>query len=128
VILGRRGRALDALTLGEGVAESLGVRVTSLGTWIVLGTAAAVGPGVAVAGAIGFVGLAVPHLLRGLIGPAPSRLLWPSALGGAALVLGADILVRLVPTATELKLGVVTSLVGAPLFLAMLLRLRHRDA
>jgi iron complex transport system permease protein len=128
VILGRTGRALDALSLGEAVAASLGIAIGRVRIMLVLGTALAVGPGVAVAGSIGFVGLAVPHLLRGLIGQAPSRLLWPSALGGAALVLAADILVRLLPTTSELKLGVVTSLIGAPLFLAMLLKLRVPDA
>jgi len=126
VLLSRTGRALDALLLGDQVAESLGVSVGRTRAIIVIGTALAVGPGVAVAGAIGFVGLAVPHLLRPLIGHRPSRLLIPSAFGGAALVLGADLLVRVIPTASELKLGVVTSLLGAPLFLALLLRLRRQ--
>lgn len=124
-ILARSGRALDALLLGDAVAESLGIDVGRARILVVIGTALAVGPGVAVAGAIGFVGLAVPHLLRPIVGSLPSRLLASSALGGAALVLGADILVRLVPTAAELKLGVVTSMLGAPLFLALLLRLRR---
>ncbi len=126
VLLSRTGRALDALLLGDQVAESLGISVGQTRAVIVIGTALAVGPGVAVAGAIGFVGLAVPHLLRPLIGHRPSRLLIPSAFGGAALVLGADLLVRVIPTASELKLGVVTSLLGAPLFLALLLRLRRQ--
>jgi iron complex transport system permease protein len=127
-VLGSTARALDALVLGEQVTASLGFSVRQTRALAVIGTALAVGPGVAVAGSIGFVGLAVPHLLRPLVGHLPSRLLWPSAAGGAALVLGADILVRLVPTAGELKLGVVTSMLGAPLFLALLLRLRAGDA
>jgi iron complex transport system permease protein len=125
VLLGRTGRALDALVLGEEAAESLGVSVRHTRWLVVIGAALAVGPGVAVAGSIGFVGLAVPHLLRAIVGQRPSRLLFASALGGAALVLAADSFVRLVPTATELKLGVITSLVGAPLFLWLLMRLRR---
>jgi len=128
LLLARSGQALDALVLGEGVTQSLGFSVRRTRGLVVVGTALAVGPGVAVAGTIGFVGLAVPHLLRPLVGHQPSRLLWPSAAGGAALVLASDILVRLLPTAAELKLGVVTSMLGAPLFLALLLRLRSGDA
>jgi iron complex transport system permease protein len=127
-VLAGTGRALDALVLGEAVTLSLGFSVRRTRALVVAGTALAVGPGVAVAGAIGFVGLAVPHLVRPIIGHRPSLLLVPSALGGAALVLAADILVRLVPTAAELKLGVVTSMLGAPLFLALLLRLRSSHA
>jgi iron complex transport system permease protein len=125
-VLSRTGKVLDALILGEPVAESLGFSVARARILVVIGTALAVAPGVAVAGAIGFVGLAVPHLLRPLVGHQPSRLLGVSALGGAVLVLGADILVRIVPSTVELKLGVVTSLLGAPLFLALILRLRRR--
>ncbi|ROQ00203.1 iron complex transport system permease protein [Stella humosa] len=117
------GRGLDALTLGEETAASLGVRVGRLRWLVVSGTALAVGAAVSVAGSIGFVGLVVPHLLRPLCGHRPARLLLPSALGGALLVTVADILVRLVPTATELHLGVVTSLAGAPFFLVLLLSL-----
>jgi iron complex transport system permease protein len=127
-ILGRTGRALDALVLGEAVASSLGISVPFARAAVVIGSALAVGPGVAVAGSIGFVGLAVPHLLRPLVGHRPSAVLWPSAAGGGALLLAADILVRLVPTAAEIKLGVVTSMLGAPLFLALLLRMRTRGA
>ncbi len=125
LLLSRTGRALDALVLGEEAAESLGVSVRHTRWLVVIGSALAVGPGVAVAGSIGFVGLAVPHLLRAVVGQRPGRLLIVSALGGAALVLAADDFVRLVPTVTELKLGVVTSLVGSPLFLWLLLRLRR---
>lgn len=120
--------ALDALTLGEDAAESLGFPLRRVRLLVVGGTAAAVGASVAVAGAIGFVGLVVPHLLRPLVGHRPGRLLLASGLGGAALTLGADIVVRLVPTRPELKLGVITALVGAPFFLALLSRLKVDEA
>lgn len=120
------GRGLDALTLGETTARSLGVDPGRLRLLIVAGTALAVGAGVAVAGTIGFIGLIVPHLLRPLVGWVPSRLLAPSALGGAALTLAADIAVRLPSSGGELKLGVATALIGAPFFLALVLRHRGR--
>lgn len=122
------GPALDALTLGEEAAESLGFPLRRVRLLVIGGTAAAVGASVAVAGAIGFVGLVVPHLVRPLVGHRPGRLLLASGLAGAALTLGSDILVRLVPTRPELKLGVVTALVGAPFFLMLLWRLRGEDA
>jgi iron complex transport system permease protein len=118
------GRALDALTLGEDAAASLGVTLGRTRTFAVLGTALAVGAGVAVAGAIGFVGLVVPHLLRPFVGALPSRLLPASALGGAALVLAADLAVRLIAPDRDLKLGVLTALVGAPFFLWLVWRNR----
>ncbi|MFG1480265.1 iron ABC transporter permease [Xanthobacter sp. V4C-4] len=117
------GRGLDALTLGEETAESLGFSLPRLRLAVIAGTAAMVGASVAVSGAIGFVGLVVPHLLRPLVGHRPGRLLLVSALAGAALTLGADVLVRLIPTRPELKLGVVTALIGAPFFLLLLRRL-----
>ena len=120
--------ALDALTLGEDAAESLGFPLRRVRLLVIGGTAAAVGASVAVAGAIGFVGLVVPHLVRPLVGHRPGRLLAASGLAGAALTLGADILVRLVPTRPELQLGVVTALIGAPFFLFLLARLRGREA
>ncbi|GCE82401.1 FecCD family ABC transporter permease [Komagataeibacter diospyri] len=122
------GRVLDALTLGEDVAESLGFRLHGMRgvqTRIVLGAALAVGSCVAVAGAIGFVGLVVPHLLRPLTGYQPSKLLVPSFLGGSLLLLGADMMVRLVTVGTELQLGVLTALVGAPFFLARVIMLKR---
>ncbi|GLI24063.1 iron complex transport system permease protein [Xanthobacter flavus] len=118
------GPALDALTLGEDAAESLGFPLRRVRLLVIGGTAAAVGASVAVAGAIGFVGLVVPHLVRPLVGHRPGRLLAASGLAGAALTLGADIVVRLVPTRPELQLGVVTALIGAPFFLFLLARLR----
>ncbi|WP_038192344.1 iron ABC transporter permease [Xanthobacter sp. 91] len=122
------GPALDALTLGEDAAESLGFPLRRVRLLVIGGTAAAVGASVAVAGAIGFVGLVVPHLVRPLVGHRPGRLLAASGLAGAALTLGADIVVRLVPTRPELQLGVVTALIGAPFFLFLLARLRGREA
>lgn len=117
-------RPLDALTLGEDVAASLGFSLARTRLLVVGGAAAAVGAAVSVAGAIGFVGLVVPHLMRPLVGHRPGRLLLASGLAGAVLVLGADIVVRLIPSRPELKLGVVTALIGAPFFLAILLRLK----
>lgn len=117
-------RAMDALTLGEDTAASLGFSLRRVRLLVVGGAAAAVGASVAVAGAIGFVGLVVPHLMRPLVGHRPGRLLPVSGLAGAALTLGADILVRLIPTRPELKLGVVTALIGAPFFLLLLRRIR----
>jgi iron complex transport system permease protein len=122
------GRALDALTLGEDTAATLGVNLAQLRGRIVAGTAIAVGAATAVAGAIGFVGLVVPHLLRPLTGYRPARLLPASALGGAVLTLAADIAVRLVSHHNEIKLGVVTALVGAPFFLWLVLAERRRLA
>ena len=125
LLLARLGRGLDALTLGEDAAQAMGIRVDALRLQLVIGTACVVGAGTAVAGAIGFVGLVVPHILRPLVGAHPSRLLWASALGGAAMVLAADIAVRVVLPARDLKLGVLTALVGAPLFLHLILKLRR---
>jgi len=122
------GRGLDALTLGEDAARSLGVRMERLRLLAVLGSAAAVGAATAVAGAIGFVGLVVPHLLRPAVGAQPSRLLPASALGGAAAVLAADVAVRLIAPERDLKLGVLTALVGAPFFFWLVLRARRRLA
>ncbi|MEQ9672889.1 MAG: iron ABC transporter permease [Roseovarius indicus] len=124
-LLAGLGRGLDALTLGEDAAEAMGVSLTRLRLQLVLGTACVVGAGTAVAGAIGFVGLVVPHILRPLVGARPSRRLWATALGGAALELAADIAVRLILPTQDLKLGVLTALVGAPLFLHLILKLRR---
>ncbi|MDX2234093.1 MAG: iron ABC transporter permease [Hyphomonadaceae bacterium] len=121
-------RALDALSLGEESAVSLGVDVTRTQRLLALGVGLATGASVAVTGVIGFVGLIVPHLLRPLTGGEPGRLLLPSAVGGALLVLAADIAVRLTPSAAEVKLGVALSALGGPFFLMMLMGLRRRVA
>ena len=117
--------SLDALSLGEDAATSMGANLGHTRILIIGGTALCVGAATAVSGIIGFVGLVVPHLLRPLVGHRPSRLLPVSALGGALILLLADILVRLITPGTELKLGVVTSLVGAPFFLWLVLRSRR---
>ena len=119
------GRGLDALSLGEDEAASLGINLTRLRSQIIIGTALCVGASVAVTGAIGFIGLLVPHLLRRFVDYHPSRLLLSSALGGAALLLAADILLRVLGGERELMLGVVTALLGAPFFLALVLRRRE---
>lgn len=118
-------RALDALSLGEDTAATLGFSMKSVTLRAILGTGLAVGAAVSVTGVIGFVGLVVPHLMRPLVGQRPASLLLPSAIGGAALVLAADLLVRLPVDGPELKLGVVTALVGAPFFLWLILRTRR---
>ena len=119
------GPGLDALTLGEGAACSLGVDPRRLQALLIAGTGLTVGSGVAVAGIVGFVGLIVPHLVRPLTDRRPSSLIVPSALAGALLVLVADCLCRVLPLVTELRLGIALSLVGAPFFLALLLRMRR---
>jgi iron complex transport system permease protein len=119
------GPSLDALTLGEPAARSMGVRLGRLQALVVAGTGLTIGASVAVTGVVGFVGLVVPHLLRPVFGHRPAGLLLPSALGGAALVLTADSLCRLAPGASEVRLGVAMALIGAPFFLALLLKQRR---
>ena len=128
VLLVLTGRALDALTLGEAGAASLGIDLSRTRALLAVGTALAVGAGVAVAGVIGFAGLVTPHLLRPLVGARPKGLLWPSALGGAAIVLAGDLAVRLAPSVAEVRLGVAMACLGGPFFLFLLLSLRRRMA
>jgi iron complex transport system permease protein len=118
-------RALDALSLGEDAATSLGFNLRSVRVRAVFGTALAVGAAVSVSGTIGFIGLVVPHLLRPLVGQEPGRLLAVSGLGGALLLMITDIVVRLLAPGPEIKIGVLTALFGAPFFLVLLLRLRR---
>jgi len=122
------GRALDALTLGENGAKSLGVDLFRLQWLIVLGVGLSVGASVAVSGVVGFVGLIVPHVIRSFYGEQPSRILVPSALGGAILTLTADSLVRLIPAPGEMRLGIAMAVLGAPFFLLLLLRYRKGAA
>lgn len=124
LLLTGTGRKLDALTLGERAAQSLGVNASRLRWQVLLAVSLAVGAAVATTGMIGFIGLVVPHLLRPFVGYEPRRLLSVSALGGACMLLAADIGVRIIPTETALKVGVLTSLVGAPFFLYLILRSR----
>ena len=125
LLLAGTGRGLDALTLGEDAAASMGVSLGRLRAQVVLGVAALVGAATAVAGAVGFVGLVVPHLLRPLVGARPSALLPAAALGGAAVVLAADIATRLIAPDRDLKLGVLTALVGAPFFFRLIWSMRR---
>src|SRR5262249_54286207 len=130
ILLALNARAFRALTLGEDAAASLGVDIDRTRPLVVIGVALGVGAAGAVAGPVGFIGLVAPHLIRRRVGSDPARVCLPAALVGAALLLAADITVRLVPpnpnaTAIELKLGVVTSLIGVPFFLAMIFRERR---
>ncbi|HEY1638872.1 MAG TPA: iron ABC transporter permease [Rhizomicrobium sp.] len=127
IVLLTTTRGLDALILGEEVAHSLGINVHGIRRRVVLGVALATGAATAAAGAVSFVGLVVPHLLRPFYGYEPARLIWPSALGAAALVAAADIVVRLISPDEKLPLGVLTALIGAPFFVWLILRMR-RDA
>jgi iron complex transport system permease protein len=120
-----QARALDALTLGEEGATALGVNLGRTRTLLLVATAIGVGGAVAVSGAIGFVGLVVPHLVRPFTDRRPSSVLVPSILGGAALLAAADALVRTMPTLEEPRLGVVTALIGVPIFLHQLVRARR---
>ena len=118
-------RSLDALTLGEEAAFSLGVNVHAVRRRIVIGVALATGAATAAAGAVSFVGLVVPHLLRPFYGFEPARLILPSALGGAALVSAADIAVRLIAPDGQLMVGVMTAMIGAPFFIWLIFRMRR---
>ena len=123
-LLAMTGRALDALSLGEAQAQSLGVNLTRLAALVVAGTALSVGAITSVTGAIGFIGLVAPHLVRPFVGHAPRRVLLPATLAGALLLLCADIAARLVHTNPELRLGVFTSLLGTPFFFWLVVRIR----
>jgi iron complex transport system permease protein len=125
LVLALNAGAFRALTLGEDAAASLGVNVERTRVLVVIGVALGVGAAVSVAGAISFVGLVAPHLVRRFYGSDPARVLLPAALAGAALLMAADIAVRLVPGAVEIKIGVVTALIGVPFFLAMIFHERR---
>ncbi len=124
-VLALAAPALDALTLGEDAAHSMGVNMDRVLTLLVIGVGLTIGSGVAVAGIIGFVGLMVPHIVRPLTDRRPSSLIVPSALAGGLLVLVADSVLRALPLVSELRLGIALSLIGAPFFLWLLLRLRR---
>lgn len=117
-------RGLDALTLGEDAARSLGVDTRRFALWLIVAVGLMVGAATAVAGMVGFVGLVAPHLIRARVGYKPGATLVPSMLVGAILVLAADIAVRVLPTSYELQLGVFTSLVGAPFLVQVIRRSR----
>ncbi|UPW20738.1 iron ABC transporter permease [Agarivorans sp. TSD2052] len=128
VVFMRKAKALNALLLGEAEAGHLGIQVQQLKSQLIFFTALGVGIAVSVSGLIGFVGLVVPHLVRMLMGPNHQRLIPFSALLGAALLLLADIISRLVISPAELPVGIVTALVGAPFFIFLLLQQRQRIA
>ena len=128
MLLATTARSLDALTLGEQAARSIGVDPGRLQALVIAGVALTVGAAVASAGVIGFVGLMVPHLVRPLAGNRPSAILLPSALGGALLLTLADCLVRFLPTVSELRLGIAMSTLGGPFFLYLLIAMRRRLA
>ena len=124
-LLLRQGTALRRLVLDEEAAASLGVSLPRLRLAVLVGAALAVGAATAIAGSIGFVGLVAPHLVRPLVRHDPARTLWASMGAGAVLLLAADLAVRLIdPHGAELKLGVLTALVGAPFFLWRVLAVR----
>ena len=122
VLMNRRW--LDALSLGEDAARSLGVDTRRLSLRLTLAVGLMAGAATAVAGMVGFVGLVAPHLIRTRVGFKPGATLVPSMLVGAILVLAADIAVRVLPTSYELQLGVVTSLIGAPFLVRVIRRAR----
>jgi iron complex transport system permease protein len=125
IILFRQRNAFRTLSLGEETAQSLGVDVGRLRLMVIVGVALGVGGAVAVSGTIGFIGLVAPHLMRPLIGHDPARLLVPSALTGSALLLAADVAVRLIPSNGDIKVGVLTSIIGVPFFLYLIMRERR---
>jgi len=127
VLLLLTGRALEALALGEAQAESLGINVGRVRLLALFGTALGVGAATAIAGAIGFVGLIAPHVVRPLVGHRPARILVPATLAGAILVVLADIATRLIHfEAAPVNLGVFISTLGAPFFLWLVLRVRKQ--
>jgi len=126
LLLATRGD-VRALTLGEDVAATSGVNLTRLRWLTLVGVSAGVGAGVAVAGVIGFVGLVVPHLVRPLVGHDPARVHVPAMLAGALLLVSADCLARVIPATSEIKIGVVTALIGVPFFIWLVLRRRRDD-
>jgi iron complex transport system permease protein len=123
LLYSQRG-AFRALSLGEEAAESLGVNVEALRLSVIIGVALGVGASVAVAGSIAFIGLVAPHLMRPLVNHDPARLLLPAGLAGSALLLAADIAVRIIPASSDIKVGVLTSIIGVPFFLYLILRQR----
>lgn len=120
-------RSLDSLSLGEEAARSLGVNMGVMKSLIIFGTALCVGASTAMAGMIGFIGLVVPHILRPLAGQVPSRLLLLSLLGGAILLLMADMFIRSLSLSRELNIGVVTAIIGAPFFLLLIQKIRRGE-
>jgi len=128
IAIGLAAPGLRALTLGEEAASAIGLDVGRSRIWVVLGTGLLTGAAVSVAGAVGFVGIIAPHLVRPLVGHDPARTLLPAALLGGLVLVVADLIARLVPTGQELKLGVVAALIGAPIFIWIAVRRRALEA
>lgn len=120
-------KSLNAFSLGESDAASLGIRTERLKTIVMILCAIGVGASVAVSGMIGFVGLVVPHIIRMIIGPEHKRLLMASALAGAALLVLADLMSRTIVAPIEIPIGIITGMVGAPFFLYLLLREKRKN-
>jgi iron complex transport system permease protein len=119
-------RALNLLALGEEDAQSLGLAVQRTRLVLLVVASLATGAAVAVSGLVGFVGLVVPHVVRLLLGSSDHRLVLPlAALGGAAFLVAADTIARVALQPLELRVGIITSLVGAPVFLWLLARSRR---
>jgi len=125
IVLMSQRHAFRVLSLGEEAAQSLGVDVARVRLITIIGVALGVGGAVAVTGTIGFIGLVAPHLVRPLVGHDPGRIMVPSALAGACLLLAADIAVRLIPATTDIKVGVLTAIIGVPFFLYLIVRERR---
>ena len=119
-LLMRFSRQLDAMLLGESEARHLGVDVQRIKGSLVVIVAFAVASSVALAGVIGFVGLVVPHMLRMVVGPGHRRLLPYSALAGGLMLVAADIVARVILSPAEMPVGVITAILGAPLFIILL--------
>ncbi|MCK7616035.1 iron ABC transporter permease [Roseibium sp. CAU 1639] len=121
-----KARALDAFAFGDEAAASLGIEVSSLRTGLFAVTALLTAAVVSIVGAVGFVGLVVPHATRFLVGPRHERLIPASVLAGAVFLIVADILSRTMISGQVLPIGVVTAMVGAPAFAIILWRTRRR--
>jgi iron complex transport system permease protein len=128
IAIGFAAPGLRVLTLGEEAASSVGLDVARSRFQVVMGTGLLTGAAVSVAGAVGFVGIIAPHLVRPLVGYDPARTLLPAALLGGLLLVVADLVARLAPTSHELKLGVVAALIGAPIFIWIAVRRRMLEA
>ena len=122
------GKPLDLLLSGEDEARSLGVDVSRVRWWTACWVSVLVGAAVSLGGSLAFVGLVIPHALRPFAGVAHRRLLWPAALAGGAFVVFCDAVARAIPSPTEVPLGVVTGLIGAPIFLVLLLKARRQES
>ncbi len=126
LLLAIRG-PLRILTLGDDVARTSGVNIARLRLITIFGVALGVGSSVAVSGVIGFIGLITPHLVRPFVGYDPARVHLPAMLAGAALLLAADIATRLIPSTGEIRIGVLTSLIGVPFFIWLVVKHRNRN-